>query len=1034
MLKTGIYEQLINQETERHIKEAEQEQLECIRQEVDTAEAPHLLAQYLADTIRQKLEETEQQEDRVRIINNILTSAGLLDDHQIVDSKSLLTEVMSTQQWTLQTASNSHTIRPLSGFRVSNLFTGGSSSLPLGEEIRREIASADEICFIVSFLKVSGVRLLLDDLNKFCQKEGKRLRIITTTYCGATQAKAVEQLAALPNTDIRISYNTDIERLHAKSYIFIRNSGLNTAYIGSSNLSKSAQTDGLEWNVRVTSSENPHIIKTALATFEMYWNSHNFEDFREGGIEKFNKEVQRNAFQSTTDAVVYQHFTLLPHQKQILDKLRVEREAMQNYKNLIVAATGTGKTVISAFDYQDFRRNHQRSRILFTAHREEILRQSLNTYRSVLGDGNFGSLWVGTSEPQDESAYEHLFVSITMFNSRFETFFELLGSDYYDYIVIDEAHHSQADSYRKLFSHFQPSILLGLTATPERMDGRDLRPDFGNRISAEIRLPQALQAGLLTPFQYLCITDNTNLSDDSLWSGQKYNTERLADRLCDKGRAGLIVNAIQKYLADEYRCRALCFCVNKRHADFMATQLSLYGFVAKSLTSDTPSEERKQLALDLREGQIHYLCVVDIFNEGVDIPEVDTVLFLRPTESLTVFLQQLGRGLRLSAGKTELTVLDFVAQANQKYDFASRFRALSLYPEKNIAQQIKEGFTLLPHGCSIVMEKLARKYILDNIQSAIYNRNRLIREISSYTNELPSISQFLENNGQDIRLLYKGNSCWTSLKRDAGRISYPDNEISKRLVKGMSNLIHYNTPAFLRFVERFAAGSKAYLEKEHALYALMLYYALFQDRLSQTPFKSIYEALAHVHDVEYRPFKQEIAEITAHQLSNLQLQTTALGDDIIPKLELYGCYTREDIFILAGRQTEDRKMQGSVTGVFNLPEHNATLLFVTLNKSDIDFSPSTQYNDYLINEEYFHWQSQNTDSHENQGGKRYTHQAQSNNRILLFVRQEKKDGFGNTSPFHCFGLVNYVSSHGDQPMNIKWKLQQPAMAQYLKVV
>jgi len=1034
MLKKGIYEHIINQETERRIKETEQEQLVCIRQEVDTAESPQMLAQYLADTIRHKLEETEQQEDRVRIINSILTSAGLLEEYQIVEPKSLLTEVMSMQQMAIQTASNSHTIRPLTGFRTSNLFTGGSSSLPLGEEIRREIASADEICFIVSFLKVSGVRILLDDLTKFCQKDGKRLRIITTTYCGATQAKAVEQLASLPNTDIRISYNTDIERLHAKSYIFIRNSGMNTAYIGSSNLSKSAQTDGLEWNVRVTSSENPHIIKTALANFEMYWNSHNFEDFREGGMAKFNREVQRNSFQSQFDAVVYQHFTLLPHQKQILDKLRVEREEMQNYRNLIVAATGTGKTAISAFDYQDFKRNHKRSRILFTAHREEILRQSLNTYRSVLGDRNFGSLWVGDSEPKDENDYEHLFVSISMLNSRFETFFELLGRDYYDYIIIDEAHHSQADSYRKLFSHFHPSILLGLTATPERMDGRDLRPDFGNRISAEIRLPQALQAGLLTPFQYLCITDNISLRDESLWSGQKYNTERLADRLCDKKRAGLIVDAIKKYLADEYSCRALCFCVNKRHADFMAEQLSLFGFVAKSLTSDTNSEQRKQMARDLREGNIHYLCVVDIFNEGVDIPEVDTVLFLRPTESLTVFLQQLGRGLRLSAGKTELTVLDFVAQANQKYDFASRFRALSLYPEKNISQQIKEGFTLLPHGCSIVMEKLARKYILENIQSAIYNKNRLIREISSYTNGLPNISQFLENNGQDIRLLYKGNNCWTSLKREAGRISYPDDDISRRLVKGMSNLIHYNTPAFLHFVDSFAAGSKSFLEKEQSTYALMLYYALFQDRLSQTPFKSIHEALAVVHDVKYQPFKQEISEISAYLLSHLQIRTSSLGEDIIPKLELYGCYTREDIFIISGRQTEDRRMQGSVTGVFNLPEHNATLLFVTLNKSDKDFSPSTQYDDYLINEEYFHWQSQNTDSHQNQGGKRYTQQSQSNNRILLFVRQEKKDGFGNTSPFHCFGLVEYISSNGDLPMNIKWKLKQPAMAQYLKVV
>lgn len=736
MLKKGIYENIINQRMEREIHTAETENLVCVREEIDNTEAPQMLADYLAKAIRQKLQETEDLQDRMAIINRILTEYGLIEDVQITDTSNLLMEVMTQEKNLLQQNSRSETIRPQSGFRVSNLFTGGNSALSLGEEIRREIASADEIYFIVSFLKVSGLRLLLEDLKKFCEREGTRLRIITTTYCGATQGKAIEQLSQLPHTEIRISYQTEIERLHAKAYIFVRNSGMHTAYIGSSNLSKSAQTDGLEWNMRVTSVENPHIIKTALATFDMYWNSPNFEDFRIGGIRKFNEELQRNSFREKADSLVYQRFSLLPHQKKILDRLKVEREERQNFRNLIVAATGTGKTVISAFDYLTFRRQavqeSRKSRILFTAHREEILRQSLKTYRSVLQDTNFGSLWVGNYQPQSAEDYGHLFVSISMFNSRFEQLFAQLPPDYYDYIVIDEAHHSQADSYRKLLSHFHPRLLIGLTATPERMDGKDLRPDFGGRISAEIRLPQALQAGLLTPFQYLCIADDTDLSDESLWSGQRYITERLADKLCLPERAGHIVEALHRYLADEYTCRALCFCVNKRHADFMAEQFQRYGFNARSLTSDTPQPQRKQLAEDLRNSRIHYLCVVDIFNEGVDIPEVDTVLFLRPTESLTIFLQQLGRGLRLSPGKTELTVLDFVAQANQQYDFAGKFRALSLRPEKNIIQQITDGFTFLPAGCSIIMEKVAREHILNNIQQAIYNKSRLIKEINTY--------------------------------------------------------------------------------------------------------------------------------------------------------------------------------------------------------------------------------------------------------------------------------------------------------------
>ncbi len=1033
MLQKGIYEHIINQETDLKMQDAEESGLVCLQQKIDNVESPHILANYLANAIRQKLEDIEEQQDRVNLINRIMIDAGLIDTKQIIKPTELLSEVITKQQAALQRESHTLTIRPISGFRVSNLFTGGNSVLSLGEEIRREIESADEICFIVSFLKVSGVRILLDNLKKFCSRQGTRLRIITTTYCGATQAKAIEQLADLPNTEIRISYNTEIERLHAKSYIFVRNSGMNTAYIGSSNLSKSAQTEGLEWNMRVTNVENPHIIKTALATFEMYWNSINFEDFCIGGIEKFNKEISRNIFRTDTSSMIYQRYILFPHQKQILDKLRVEREDRGNNKNLIVAATGTGKTVISAFDYQDFVRTHSRARILFTAHREEILQQSLITYRSVLQDANFGALWVGNQCPQDTSEYEHLFVSISMFNSRFADFFSLIDSDFYDYIVIDEAHHSQADSYRKLFEHFQPQLLIGLTATPERMDGKDLRPDFGGHISAEIRLPQALQAGLLTPFQYLCVSDDTNLSDESLWSGQKYNIDRLADKLCDKKRAQLIVDALHRYLADEYTCRALCFCVNKCHADFMAEQLRLCGFNAQSLTSDTPANERKLLAMNLREGNIHYLCVVDIFNEGIDIPEVDTVLFLRPTESLTIFLQQLGRGLRLSTGKTELTVLDFVAQVNRKYDFASRFRALTLHPEKNIQKQVKEGFTLLPTGCSIMMEKKARQYILDNINGAIYNKNRIIREINAYS-ILPTLSQFLENNGQDIRVVYQNSNCWSSLKRAAGRISYEDDAITRRLEKGMSNLLHHNTVSFLHFIELFISGNGLHETKENANYALMLYYTLFQDKITKTHFNSINEALSLIHLPQYACFKQEIGEIISYLLAHLEIKTTPLGKEVISGLELYGCYTREDVFTLVGRQKADLKMQGAASGAFNLPEHNAVLLFVTLNKSEKDFSPSTQYNDYLINEKYFHWQSKNTDSHYNSGGRKYIEQAKNNIKIILFVREEKKDGFGNTSPFHCFGLVNYVSSHDDFPMNVTWKLTHPAMAQYLKAI
>lgn len=746
-LTEGIYENLINGQLAKDIKQTEQEGMICKIEDLDSAESSKMLADFLADAIRKKLEDSNTGvEDKINFVNDILDFTDLDEKEKLIEAPKLLAAVINQQKDAELKATKKEIVKPLSGFRVSNLFTGGQGGVSLGEEIVRDIASADRICIIVSFLRLSGIRMILDELRKFCNTEGHSLRIITTTYCGITEAKAVEQLSELPNTEIRISYNAQIERLHAKSYIFERNSGFSTAYIGSSNLSRSAQTDGLEWNIRVTNVENPHIIKSALATFEMYWNSDNFEDFGIGGIEKFNRElaIQKNPnHQLRTD--IFQRYQLLPHQKMILDKLQVEREENHLYRNLVVAATGTGKTVISAFDYKRFKntRPGKRNRLLFVTHREEILKQSLHTFKSVLGDANFGELWVGRFNPSDN--LEHLFVSVATLNNNLDTF-RRLGNDYYDFIIIDEAHHSTAMTYRPIFNFFKPKILLGLTATPERMDQQSLLPDFGGKISAEIRLPQALNEGLLTPFQYLCISDDTDISANELLANGKYILSKLSDKLCNEERVGLIIQKLQEYLPDETQCHALCFCTDKKHADYMAAQFRRAGLRAASLTSETDAEERIRLNKDLAAGRVNYLCVVDIFNEGVDIPEVDTALFLRPTESLTIFLQQLGRGLRLSAGKDYLTVLDFVAQVNKQYDFASRFRALCIKKDKSIAKQVAMGFTLLPRGCSIYMERKAKSYILNNINSAIYNNRRLVKELMSY-DTTPTLSEFIANNG-----------------------------------------------------------------------------------------------------------------------------------------------------------------------------------------------------------------------------------------------------------------------------------------------
>lgn len=1028
-LTEGTYENLITDGLKQDMLDASIEGLVCKQEDMDSAESPNMMAEHLSRIIRNRLsDENLTAEERALFVNRLIDFLGEDKEEKLVDEKQMLSAVISQQEEVRLKATNQTLVRPQTGFRTSNLFTGGQSPVSLSSEIERDIESADSIYMIVSFLKLSGVNLIYDRLKRFCSHPEHKLRIITTTYCGVTEAKAVERLASLPNTEIRISYNTQIERLHAKSYIFERNSGFSTAYIGSSNLSKSAQTEGLEWNIRVTNVENPHIIDAALATFNIYWNSHNFEDFNKGGIEKLYKELEKTRTPKIATDLLSK-YTILPHQKQILDKLSAIREGGIN-RNLIVAATGTGKTVISAFDYKVFtEQTVGEHRLLFIAHRQEILKQSQRTYRSVLQDANFGDVWVGDSRPV--KGIDHLFISIQTFNSKYDSVFRNLPDNYYDYIVIDEAHHLVADSYRTVLNKFAPQLLIGLTATPERMDGVSLLPDFDNQISAEIRLPKALDEGLLTPFQYLCISDDTDLTDEELMQGDRYVASKLTDKLCNSERVGLIINRLQYYLPDEHKCRALGFCATKKHAQFMAEEFCKVGFKAAYLTSDN-DEERLSLNRQLAQGKINYLFVVDIFNEGVDIPSVDTVLFLRPTESLTIFLQQLGRGLRLYPGKQQLTVFDFVAQLNQKYDFASRFRSLLTRTDKSVAEQVKNGFTLLPHGCTIHMEEKAQECVLQNIKAAIYNKSRLVKELRSYTST-PTLSEFIAGNGQDIRLIYKGGNCWSSLKKEAGLCQYTDDENTKRFTKGIGNLIHVNSVSYLNFIRKVmkSKGSISCNDQREETYAVMLYYSLFGDKISKIGVESLDEALRRLE--HYPIFVSEILELTAYILSNLDKKTYSVGEGMPATLEQYGCYTREEVFAIFGRQTAEERMQGSVAGAVDIKGLNTELFFVTLNKSDKDFSAKTMYNDYVVSEYEFHWESQNTDSHTGKG-QRFVKQKENGKKFLLFVRENKRDGFGNTCPFICFGLIDYISSKGDKPMKINWQMHHPILPRFLNVV
>lgn len=713
MLKDGIYEQIINKSLDAELATADKLSTTA---PIDSAEASKVLAKYIAEVVEKGLDNVADNGGDVssqvalanRIISTIITETkeNELDEMTVAERAEQLLALFDKKNSILSLDEKAAIIRPETSIAQSSLFTGAIHEPQMFTELKKEIISCNRIDMLVSFIKWSGLRLIMDELTTFTQNGGE-LRIITTSYMGATDVKAIEELRKLPNTKIKVSYDTKRTRLHAKTYVFYRDTGFTTAYVGSSNLSNAAISSGLEWNVKVTKKDLPETIDKIEATFESYWNSNEFEYYNEDQKERLAHALKSEKYFDSNNAEVYtMDITPYSYQQEILDKLEAERKVRGYHRNLVVAATGTGKTVISALDYKRFRKQNpdKPCRLLFVAHREEILKQSMYTFRAVLKDANFGEMFVGSYKPE---SIDNLFISIQTFNSQ--SFTEKTTSDFYDYIIVDEFHHAAAPTYQKLLSYYNPQILLGLTATPERMDGKSILPYFNNRIAAEIRLPEAIDRKLLCPFQYFGVTDTVDL-DHLKWTAGCYDKGELSRIYTLSGmmanrRADLVVSSLLKYVTDIDDVRGLGFCVTVEHAEFMSNYFNGRGIPSMFLTGHSPDEERKEANARLVKGEVRFIFVVDIYNEGVDIPEVNTVLFLRPTESLTVFLQQLGRGLRLSEDKECLTVLDFIGQANKKYNFEDKFAALLSNTTRGVTREIKDGFISLPKGCMFSLKR-----------------------------------------------------------------------------------------------------------------------------------------------------------------------------------------------------------------------------------------------------------------------------------------------------------------------------------------
>jgi len=918
---------------------------------------------------------------------------------------------------------------PATGLVQPWLFTAAKASPTLFSELRHEAQDCDQIDILVSFITTSGVRKLIDVLQAATAPGAlgvgrTTIRVLTTTYMGATEIDALNSLARLAGCAVKISLDGRRTRLHAKAWIFRRRSGFGAAYVGSANLSAAALLGGLEWTVKFTERGQETLYARAKAHFDTLWEDDEFQSYDPNDPASVAALRAALDLESGTSArTPFTFFDITPkrYQQEMLDQLLFER-AHGRSRNLVVAATGTGKTVVAALDY---RRTVEdmggaRPRLLFVAHREQILRQALQTYRHVLRDHSFGELLVGGATP---SQHEHLFASIDSIVSR--DLVNRFGSDYWHTVVVDECHRLAAPRLDSFARAIEPAVLLGLTATPERSDGQPLAPYFTSRPdgspAAELRLWHALDLQLLTPFEYFGCDDSTDFSDVP-WNkpGEREAIDRVVTG--DQIRARMIVHEWERLSGSAKRSKAIVFCVSVAHARFMTDQFIAAGLDAVCVTGETSDVERQRAPQLLSQGKICAIVTVDLYNEGVDIPDVDTLLFLRPTQSPVLFQQQLGRGLRLSRGKSACLVLDFVGQHRSDFRFDRLLSCITGLSRRELVDAVQSDFSTLPSGCHIHLQRKTRQQVLASLQSLVNQSwRRLKTEVQAYAvlkgRHDFSLSEFLHNQQIDLREIYRESkpSGWTALRRDAALLDTgAGSDLEYRLSASIGRLLHVNDPQQIDLMHRVAERGATYRPSSdrEALRAQMLTYQM--ETSAPQSYNDYFTKLA-----SERYCLEELGEVAKILESRSRVGTEPIsGLDDLP-LILHARYRSEEVLTAAGWRTSTKRPPFQA-GVLTLKDRQTELLFVTLDKSS-GYHDRISYHDYAISPTHFHWQTQNSAAPDTPGGKRYLESQTNGWRFQLFVRQTKADAYVACGPV---GITSPSDVSGTRPMSIRWTLHK----------
>lgn len=1029
---SGLYESLLTRALARQLDglSAEQVQVATLRE----GNGPVALGRHLAVAIQHLLRGPleEQIERAERVLAAILDALPPAEREALAEAIEIERPARELLSIAAETSAGApvHLPRPRTRLSESALLTNAPQDERLHHALVAELASADDVDLLCAFVRFNGVRLLEEALEALRQRGG-RLRVLTSTYMAGTEVRALDRLAAL-GAEIHVGYESRTTRLHAKAWLLHRRSGVSTALVGSSNLSHSALVDGLEWNVRLSKAESPHLIDKIEATFESYWQGSDFV--------AYDPERDRVALESALAserrgqsgsrllqrALSRLEVRPFPYQQVMLDQLAVARQGSSTSRCLVVAATGTGKTVLAAMDYrrlrQDWRNGGDASRelrLLFVAHRREILDQSLATFRAVLGDAAIGERLLQGEEP---SHWQHVFASIQSLDRRDD-----IAAEHFDVVIVDEFHHAAAATYDRLLRRLRPRHLLGLTATPERTDGQDILHHFGGSSTVELRLWDALDQQLLCPFHYFGVSDGTDLRRLQWRAGGYMASELEALYTADDARLRIVLRALQRKVGDVRSMRAIGFCVSRAHAEYMASRFSEAGIPALAVLGTTDSDARDDALRRLASREVNVLFAVDLYNEGVDVPEVDTLLLLRPTESATLFLQQLGRGLRKSDGKSECTVLDFVGQQHRKFRFDLRVRALTGATRRQAEHGVKHGFDLLPAGCAIDLDRDLRRQILAQIKSSLpTNTHAWVRELRQLGADA-DLATVLRELAVTPHEFYRSKRSWTMLRR----LAFPDIPTATpaaelvaetKLLERLQTLLHIDDPERVQTYRRWLAAPTPPLadelsEREQRLLA-MLHFGLRGHAPDWRNLQASIDQIWRCPDLRI-----ELEELLALNAMNAHYPTHDIAWLRPIPLAAHARYTRDEVRAALG-ELDPARPWNHREGVLWSESNRLDTFFVTLRKDAKHFSPSTSYRDYALSQDHFHWESQGATTVTSPTGRRYLEHRERGTTVALFVREVGKDERGVAEPFVCLGPCDYVRHVGSAPIAITWRLRR----------